>query len=180
MEIIESPFQDCYLLKPRVIEDDRGYFFEGFNRRSFHSLTGLNVNFVQDNQSFSTYGVVRGLHAQGEHAQAKLVRVLDGEVLDVVVDARPESSTYGKCFSIILSAENKLQLFIPRGFYHGFSVLSKEAVFFYKCDNYYNKLSERGIYYADPSLSIDWKVPKEVQLLTEKDLGLPLFDRGQI
>lgn len=178
MEIIESPFHDCFLLKPHVIEDDRGHFFESFNTRRFSNLTGLNVNFVQDNQSLSTYGVVRGLHAQeGEHAQAKLVRVLYGEVLDVVVDGRPESSTYGKHFSIVLSAENKLQLFIPRGFFHGFSVLSKEAVFFYKCDNYYNKLSESGVYYADPSLSIDWKVPKEVQLLTEKDLGLPLFDR---
>jgi dTDP-4-dehydrorhamnose 3,5-epimerase len=177
MEIIESPFQDCFVLKPHVIEDDRGHFFESFNTKKFSDLTGLNVDFVQDNQSFSTYGVIRGLHAQeGKHAQAKLVRVLYGEVLDVVVDARPESSTYGKHFSILLNAENKLQLFIPRGFYHGFSVLSSEAVFFYKCDNFYNKDSERGTYYADPSLAIDWRVPKQAQLLTEKDINLPLFN----
>lgn len=178
MEIIESPFHDCFVIKPQIIEDDRGYFFESFNTRKFVDLTGLNVNFVQDNQSFSTYGVIRGLHAQaGEHAQAKLVRVLQGEVLDVIVDARPDSATYGKHFAIRLSAENKLQLFIPRGFLHGFSVLSSEAVFFYKCDNYYNKPSEQGVYYADPFLAIDWQVSEQDQLLTEKDLSLPLFNQ---
>jgi dTDP-4-dehydrorhamnose 3,5-epimerase len=178
MEIIESPFLDCFVLKPQIIEDARGYFFESFNEKRFSDLTGLNVNFVQDNQSFSNYGVIRGLHAQMEqYAQAKLVRVLQGEVLDVVVDARPESATYGKHFSIRLSAANKLQLFIPRGFFHGFSVLSSEAVFFYKCDNYYHKPSEQGVYYADPFLSIDWQVPESSRLLTEKDLGLPLFNQ---
>ena len=178
MEIIESPFLGCFVLKPQIIEDDRGYFFESYNEKKFSDLTGLSVNFVQDNQSFSTYGVIRGLHAQvNQHAQAKLVRVIKGEVLDVVVDARPESDTYGKHFSIHLSAENKLQLFIPRGFFHGFSVLSKEAVFFYKCDNYYHKSSERGVNYADPFLSIDWKVPESSRLLTEKDLSLPLFNQ---
>lgn len=181
MKIIESPFLDCFVLKPRIIEDARGYFFESFNSKSFSDATNLNVNFVQDNQSFSTYGVIRGLHAQAdEHAQAKLVRVLHGEVLDVVVDARPDSATYGKHFSIRLSAENKLQLFVPRGFFHGFSVLSDEAVFFYKCDNYYNKSSERGVYYADPLLSIDWQVPEASRLLTEKDLSLPLFNQQSI
>lgn len=178
MEIVESPFRDCFVLRPQIIEDARGYFFESFNEKRFSDLTGLNGHFVQDNQSFSTYGVIRGLHAQeGEHAQAKLVRVLQGEVLDVVVDARPESATYGKHFSIRLSAENKLQLFIPRGFYHGFSVLSKEAVFAYKCDNYYHKSSEQGLYYADPFLSIDWQVPESSRILTEKDLSLPLFSQ---
>lgn len=181
MEIIASPFLGCFVLKPQIIEDDRGYFFESFNAKTFSDLTGSNVNFVQDNQSFSTYGVIRGLHAQaGAHAQAKLVRVLRGKVLDVVVDARPESATYGKYFGIELSAENKMQLFIPRGFFHGFSVLSKEAVFFYKCDNYYNKSSEQGVYYADPFLSIDWKIPEPSQLLTDKDLSLPLFSQRSI
>ena len=178
MKIIDSPFQDCYILTPQIIEDDRGHVFESFNAKRFSELTGLNVNFVQDNQSFSSYGVIRGLHAQvGQHAQAKLVRVLQGEVLDVVVDGRHESPTYGKHFSILLSAKNKLQLFIPRGFFHGFSVLSKEAVFFYKCDNYYNKSSEQGVYYADPFLSIDWQVPDSSRIITEKDLNLPLFSQ---
>ncbi len=176
MEIIENPFQDCYVLKPRLIEDSRGYFFESFNEKDFSKITGLDVSFVQDNQSYSTYGVIRGLHAQqGNYQQAKLVRVIQGEVLDVIVDGRIESPTYGKHFTIKLSAENKLQLFVPRGFFHGFSVLSEEAVFFYKCDNYYDKESEVGVYYQDPSLGIDWNIPKEKQIITEKDLKLPIF-----
>jgi dTDP-4-dehydrorhamnose 3,5-epimerase len=178
MEIIDSPFQDCYVLKPQIIEDARGHFFESFNAKRFSDLTGLNVNFVQDNQSYSSYGVIRGLHAQvDQYAQAKLVRALQGEVLDVIVDGRPKSPTYGKHFSILLSAENKLQLFIPRGFFHGFSVLSKDAVFFYKCDNYYHRSSEQGIYYADPFLSIDWQVPNSSRIITDKDLNLPLFSQ---
>lgn len=177
MEIIENPFQDCYVLKPRLIEDARGYFFESFNARDFTEKTGLTVDFVQDNQSYSTYGVIRGLHAQqGEYEQAKLVRVLQGEVLDVIVDGRIGSPTYGQHFSVKLSAENKLQLFVPSGFYHGFSVLSDDATFFYKCDNYYNKMSEIGVYYADPALAIDWGIPKEDEVLTEKDLTLPVFN----
>lgn len=181
MEVIESPFLECFVLKPRIIEDARGYFFESFNSKSFSEATNLDIDFVQDNQSFSTYGVIRGLHMQAaEHAQAKLVRVLQGEVLDVVVDARSDSPTYGQHYSIRLSAENKLQLFIPRGCLHGFSVVSKEAVFFYKCDNYYNKSSEQGVYYADPFLSIDWQVPEASRLLTEKDLNLPLFSQKSI
>lgn len=181
MEVIESPFLDCFVLKPRIIEDNRGYFFESFNAKSFSDATNLDVDFVQDNESFSTYGVIRGLHTQAdEYAQAKLVRVVRGEVLDVVVDARPESVTYGKHYAIRLSAENKLQLFVPRGFLHGFSVLSEEAIFFYKCDNYYNKSSERGVYYADPFLSIDWQVPEASRLLTDKDLNLPLFSQQSI
>lgn len=178
MEIIENPFRDCFVLKPKLIKDARGYFYESFNADVFSERTGLATNFVQDNQSFSVQGVIRGLHAQiGEHAQAKLVRVIQGEVLDVIVDGREGSRTYGQHFSILLSAENNLQLFIPRGFYHGFSVLSKEAIFFYKCDNYYHKESESGIHYADPALAIDWKVPAEQQLLTQKDLSLPLFSQ---
>src|SRR5690606_31832078 len=128
MKIIESPFEDCFLLKPQIIEDERGYFFESYNQQKFQQATTLSVNFVQDNQSFSSYGVIRGLHSQvNEFAQAKLVRVLQGEVLDVIVDARKGSATYGKSYSVRLSAENKLQLFVPRGFYHGFAVLSKTA-----------------------------------------------------
>lgn len=178
MEIIENPFQDCYVLKPKLIEDTRGYFFESFNEKDFTKKTGLAVDFVQDNQSYSTYGVIRGLHAQrGENQQAKLVRVIQGEVLDVIVDGRLDSPTYGEHFSIQLSAENRLQLFVPRGFFHGFSVLSESAVFFYKCDNYYDKASEIGVHYADPALGIDWKVPKEKQVLTEKDLDLPKFNQ---
>ena len=176
MNVILSPFEGCFLLKPQVIEDERGYFFESFNQEKFNNATGLIVGFVQDNQSFSSYGVIRGLHSQvGNFAQAKLVRVLQGEVLDVIVDARPGSATYGKSYTVRLSAENKLQLFVPKGFYHGFAVLSETAEFFYKCDNFYNRESERGIHYADPSLDIDWIIEEENRIITEKDLALPLF-----
>jgi len=178
MNVILSPFEDCFLLKPHVIEDERGYFFESFNQEKFNKATGLSAGFVQDNQSFSSYGVIRGLHSQvGEFAQAKLVRVLQGEVLDVIVDARKGSATYGKSYTVRLSAENKLQLFVPRGFYHGFAVLSETAEFFYKCDNFYNRDSERGIHYADPSLSIDWLIEEENRIITGKDLALPLFTK---
>lgn len=178
MEILESPFLDCFVLQPTIIQDDRGYFYESFNEKIFAEKTGLQVRFVQDNESFSIYGVIRGLHAQGGiHAQAKLVRVTQGEVLDVIVDGRKDSPTYGQHFSIRLSSENKKQLFVPRGCYHGFSVLSETATFFYKCDNFYNKSSEQGIFYADPELGIDWKVPQEKRLLTQKDLELPAFER---
>ncbi|RYG17804.1 MAG: dTDP-4-dehydrorhamnose 3,5-epimerase [Chitinophagaceae bacterium] len=173
MEIQETGLKDCLIIKPRVFEDPRGYFFESFNRNTFEEKTGLSGNFVQDNQSFSSYGVIRGLHAQtGEFAQAKLVRVLKGEVLDVAVDARPGSPTYGKYISVRLSAENHLQLYIPRGFYHGFSVLSETAEFFYKCDNFYNKASESGVIYNDPDLAIDWLIPSDVAAISDKDLML--------
>ena len=170
MELIQTPLQDCVLLKPKVFEDPRGFFFESFNQQKFNELTGREVNFIQDNQSFSSYGVVRGLHFQrGEHAQAKLVRVLKGEVLDVAVDLRPDSPTFGHHFSTVLSEENKLQLFIPRGFAHGFAVLSNHAEFFYKCDNFYNKPSEGAIMYNDPELNIDWHLPEEAILVSDKD-----------
>lgn len=176
MNIKKTNIEGCYLFEPRVFEDDRGYFYESFNVKTFSELTGQETNFVQDNQSFSTYGVIRALHAQaGIHAQAKLVRVLQGEVLDVAVDARKDSPTYGKHFSVKLSAKNKLQLFIPRGCLHGFSVLSETAEFFYKCDNYYDKESERGIIYNDPKLNIDWQVPAEKQRVSGKDKILPFF-----
>lgn len=176
MEIQETGLKDCLIIKPRVFDDARGYFFESFNQQTFEEKTGLSGNFVQDNQSYSSYGVIRGLHAQsGDFAQAKLVRVIKGEVLDVAVDARPGSPTYGKHISVKLSAENKLQLYVPRGFLHGFSVLSETAEFFYKCDNYYNKASELGVIYNDPQLNIDWLIPTDAAAVSDKDLILNTF-----
>lgn len=176
MKIIENPFEGVYLIEPKVIRDERGYFYESFNENTFRELTGTSVHFVQDNQSFSSFGVIRGLHAQaGVHSQAKLVRVLSGEVLDVIVDGREGSSSYGKSYSVRLSGSNMLQLFIPKGFFHGFAVLSDTAEFFYKCDNFYQRDSEIGVYYGDPDLEINWVIPNEKRILTEKDLSLPLF-----
>lgn len=176
MEVIKTKLEGCFIIKPTVFEDDRGYFMETFNKEEFAVKTGIHTDFVQDNQSFSTYGVIRGLHAQtGAHAQAKLVRVLEGEILDVAVDIRAESSTYLQHIAVHLSAENKTQFFLPRGFLHGFAVLSKTATFFYKCDNYYHKASEIGALYNDPQFNIDWKIPKADRILSEKDLNLPLF-----
>lgn len=169
----ETSIKDLYVITPRVFKDNRGYFFESFNSKHFDER-GINSNFVQDNQSFSEKGTIRGIHFQkGEHAQAKLVRVLEGEVLDVAVDLRKESPTYGQHYSVILSAQNKKQLYVPRGFGHGFSVLSDTAIFSYKCDNFYNKESEGGIIFNDPDLSIDWKVPASEALISEKDKILP-------
>lgn len=177
MEVIHTTLKDCFVLKPEVFEDNRGYFFGSYNENNFSEITGLNVTFVLDNQSFSKYGVVRGLHAQsGVHAQAKLVRVLKGEVLDVAVDARPGSPTFGQHVAVKLNEENKLQLFVPRGFLHGFSVLSETAVVFYKCDNYYNKESEQGIIYNDPALNISWEIPDGQEIVSDKDMTLPTFD----
>lgn len=170
MKIEATPLKDCYVIHDTVFEDSRGYFFESFNQKRFAELTGIDTAFVQDNQSASTKGVLRGLHFQrGESAQAKLVRVLEGKVLDVAVDIRKNSATFGKHFSMELSATSKTQLYIPRGFAHGFVVLSERAVFFYKCDNYYNKASEGGIMYNDPDLKIDWMLPEESLILSDKD-----------
>lgn len=171
-----SPLADCFIIHDDRLGDARGYFFESFNRAKFREQTGWEVDFVQDNQSSSQKGVIRGLHYQlGEFAQAKLVRVLRGSVLDVVVDLRKESPSYGKSFCIELSEDNQTQLFIPRGFAHGFEVLTEQAVFFYKCDNYYNKSAEGGIYYNDPALSIQWKTPASERILSSKDQELPVF-----
>jgi len=176
MRVTETKLKDCFIVEPNVIQDARGYFFEGYNQTSFAEQTGLNVHFVQDNQSFSTKGVLRGLHAQkGEYAQAKLVRVLQGEVLDVAVDARVDSPTFGQYVAEILSAENKKQMFVPRGFLHGFVVLSESAEFFYKCDNFYHKEAEWGVIYNDPCLNIDWTLTDEKFLIAEKDKELPSF-----
>lgn len=166
--------EGCYIIEPKLFFDDRGYFMESFNEKLFAEKISNNVHFVQDNQSHSSKGVLRGLHYQtGEYAQAKLVRVLEGEVLDVAVDIRPKSKTFGKYISIILSAENQKQLFIPRGFAHGFLVLSDKATFFYKCDNFYNKESEGGIIYNDVELNIDWGFSNKELIISEKDIELP-------
>lgn len=177
MKATETHLKGCYIIEPRKFEDERGYFFESFNEKTFNELTNTQTHFVQDNQSYSTKGVIRGLHAQsGDAAQAKLVRVLKGEVIDVAVDARPNSPTFGQHVAIHLSAENNKQLFVPRGFLHGFSVLSEEAVFFYKCDNFYNKKSEQGIMYNSPELNVDWGVELGKEIVSEKDLILPTFN----
>lgn len=177
MTLEHTSLKDCYILTPNIFGDKRGSFFESFNKKDFYSATGLEVDFVQDNQSTSQKGVLRGLHFQkGEFAQAKLVRVIKGSVLDVVVDIRPKSSTFGKQFSMILSEQNHKQVFIPRGFAHGFLVLEDDTIFAYKCDNYYNKTSESGIIYNDKTLNIDWQFPIEDLIISEKDLKLPIFE----
>lgn len=176
MKIKPTPLKDCYVIDPAIVADERGYFYEKFNEKKFEELTGLNGHFVQDNISKSSYGVLRGIHLQkGEHAQAKLVSCLEGRVFDVAVDLREDSPTFGQWFGIELSDENKLQLYVPRGFGHGFSVLSESAIFAYKCDNYYNNGSEGGILWKDIELNIDWKLPAEAVILSEKDKNLPKF-----
>ena len=170
MKVKSTPLKNCYIIEPTVFEDDRGYFYEKFNEQKFEQLTGMNGHFVQDNVSKSSYGVLRGLHLQkGDMAQAKLVSCLEGRVWDVAVDLREDSPTFGQWFGAELSAENRLQFYIPRGFAHGFSVLSPTAVFAYKCDNFYNKESEGGIIWNDAELCIDWKLPMSDIILSEKD-----------
>lgn len=174
MNFISTKLSGCIIIEPKIIYDDRGYFMESFNEKLFQENINQKVHFVQDNQSFSSKGVLRGLHYQtGEHAQAKLVRVLSGEVLDIAVDLREESETFGQYEAVLLSAENQRQFFIPRGFAHGFLVLSEVATFFYKCDNFYNKESEGGIIYNDPQLNIDWRFPEEELFISAKDQNLP-------
>ena len=176
MQIETTPLQGCYIIHDTIFKDSRGYFFESFNQKQFAGLTGIDANFVQDNQSCSTKGVLRGLHfQQGEFEQAKLVRVLQGAVLDVALDIRKNSSTFGQHFALELSETSGTQLYIPRGFAHGFVVLSERAVFFYKCDNYYNKQAESGIRYNDPSLEINWRLPEKEIILSEKDKNNPLL-----
>ena len=180
MNFIPTKLKDCFLIEPKVILDERGYFMESFNEKTFQNGIGQPVHFVQDNQSFSTKGVLRGLHYQtGVFAQAKLVRVLSGEVLDVVVDLRPNSETYGEYISVILSEENQKQFFVPRGFAHGFLVLSDTATFFYKCDNFYNKESEGGLLFNDLLVNIDWEFPSTELLISEKDLVLPTLQNAK-
>ena len=179
MTIKETKLKGCFVLEPNVFYDNRGYFFESFNKNTFEKFIGQKINFVQDNQSHSVFGVVRALHYQrGDYAQAKLVRVLSGTVLDVAVDIRKNSPTFGEHISIELSAENKKQLFIPKGFAHGFVTISETAEFFYKCDNYYNKAAEGGIIYNDDELEIDWGVPNQKIKVSDKDLVLPEFKKA--
>ncbi len=164
------------VFEPKVFGDSRGYFFESYNEKIFEQQ-GINLRFVQDNQSSSCYGVIRGVHYQlNPHAQTKLVRALAGRILDVAVDVRNGSPTYGKHFSIELSAENKKQLFIPKGFAHGFSVLSERAEVMYKCDGFYNKESEGGFRFDDPGLNIDWQIPQDKAIISDKDQLLPFLE----
>ncbi|PTX60449.1 dTDP-4-dehydrorhamnose 3,5-epimerase [Kordia periserrulae] len=170
MKITNTPLAGCFVLEPQVFGDARGSFMESYNEQKFPA----KVHFVQDNQSISQKGVLRGLHFQkGEHAQAKLVRVIRGEVLDVAVDIRPDSETFGQHFSIILNAENNKQLFVPRGFAHGFAVLEDNTIFAYKCDNFYHKEAESGIIYNDPDIAIDWMLDDDEIMLSDKDKLLP-------
>lgn len=175
MKITKTALDGVVIIEPQVFEDARGYFFESWNKAKMEEA-GLNYDFIQDNQSKSCYGTIRGIHFQrGEFSQAKLVRVLQGTVLDVAVDLRKDSKTFGQHVAVELSAENNRQLMIPRGFGHGFSVLTPTAVFAYKCDNVYNKASEAGIRFDDPALGIDWKVKPEEAVLSDKDKILPFL-----
>ncbi len=170
MRVTATPLDGCFVIEPELIEDERGYFFESFHREKFRAATRVNAIFVQDNQSASKYGVLRGLHMQNRDcAQAKLVRALSGKILDVAVDLRPDSKTYARYFSIELSGENRKQLFIPRGFAHGFVTLSEGAEVFYKCDDYYDRDSETGIRYDDPQLNIDWQIQRDAITLSKRD-----------
>lgn len=179
MKLTPTPLKDCFILEPSIFEDERGIFIETFNKKTFDKVTGLSVNFVQDNQSISTRGVLRGLHYQkGAFAQAKLVRVVKGKVKDIVVDIRKDSPTFGQHFSIILDDVDHKQLFVPRGFAHGFITLSENSVFAYKCDNLYNKESEGGIIYNDATLDLDWHLPHEQLIVSAKDSELPGFEEA--
>lgn len=176
MEIIKTPIKDLVVIKPRVFSDARGFFFETYNEERYREA-GITQQFVQDNISKSSYGVVRGLHFQKPpYSQAKLVQVIEGAVLDVAVDLRSDSATYGQWHAVELTAENHLQFLIPRGFAHGFAVLSETAIFTYKCDNLYHPESEGGIIYNDPILNIDWGIPADKALISEKDTKHPLFN----
>ncbi|WP_452230578.1 MULTISPECIES: dTDP-4-dehydrorhamnose 3,5-epimerase [unclassified Lacinutrix] len=181
MKAIETKLEGCFILEPTIFEDKRGYFFESFNQEKFNTLINKKVDFVQDNESFSSKGVLRGLHYQvGEHAQAKLVRVVKGKVLDVAVDVRVNSKTFGQHVAVELSEDNKKQLFVPRGFAHGFIVLSDTAIFSYKCDNLYNKEAEGGVIFNDPKLKIDWQLPENELLVSEKDVILPTLENARL
>ncbi len=174
MPILPGEINGLWIIEPRVFSDNRGFFYESYNHRNFVETTGFQGDFIQDNHSFSHYGVIRGLHFQkAPHAQSKLVRVVQGEVLDIAVDIRENSPSFGQYQSVRLSAENNRQFFVPQGFAHGFVVLSKTAVLLYKCDNYYAPQSESGIIYNDPELNIDWQVPEDKIIVSDKDKLLP-------
>jgi len=178
MQFIKTEFPGLLVFKPKIFEDNRGYFFESYNQKVF-STEGIEINFVQDNQASSTFGVIRGLHFQLEpYAQTKLIRVLTGAIIDTVVDIRKNSPTYGKAYSIELSAQNKKQLLVPKGFAHGYSVISETAEVFYKCDQFYHKESDGGIAWNDPALEIDWKIPIDKITVSEKDKHHPLLENA--
>ena len=180
MEILETPIKDLLIIKPRVFNDARGYFFETYNAERYHEA-GIAQDFVQDNLSKSSFGVVRGLHFQrAPYSQSKLVSVTVGRVWDVAVDLRAGSPTYGQWYGVELTDENHLQYLIPRGFAHGFSVLSETAIFTYKCDNLYHPEADGGIMFNDPDLGIDWKIPAEKMLLSDKDTKHPLLREAKI
>lgn len=173
MPIIKTEFPGLLIFEPKIWGDERGYFFESYNQKVFIA-EGISINFIQDNQASSVYGVIRGLHYQLDpYAQTKLIRVLSGSILDVAVDIRKNSPTFGKAYTIELSAENKKQLLVPKGFAHGYSVISETAEVFYKCDEFYNKESEGGIAYNDPALNIDWGVDNDKAIISEKDMKHP-------
>ncbi|HET7732198.1 MAG TPA: dTDP-4-dehydrorhamnose 3,5-epimerase [Paludibacter sp.] len=175
MEIIETPIKDLIIIKPRVFADARGFFCETYNEKTYHEA-GIDLKFCQDNQSKSSYGVIRGLHYQlNPQSQSKLVSVVQGAVWDVAVDLRKDSQTFGQWYGVELTEENHLQFLIPQGFAHGFSVISETAVFSYKCDNFYSPTLERGLMYNDPALGIDWKIPADKAIVSDKDLKHPLF-----
>ena len=180
MNITQTDFEGLVIIEPKIFSDPRGYFYESYNQNSFHE-SSLKYVFVQDNQSKSTFGVIRGLHYQIEpHAQTKLIRVLQGNIYDVAVDIRKGSPTYTKWFGIELSEQNHLQLLIPRGFAHGFSVLSETAVIIYKCDGFYVSAADRGIIYNDASLNIDWKIDPDKILVSDKDAKLPALHHAEM
>ena len=176
MTVEETYLKDCFVLTPQVFEDERGFFFESFNKKTFEAETGVAANFVQDNQSRSSKGVLRGMHFQTEEdAQAKLIQVIKGKVLDVCIDIRKKSPTFGKNFSVVLDDIDHKQVYIPRGFAHGFLVLEDDTIFSYKCDNYYDKASESGIIFNDKDLNIEWGFPLNELIISEKDKQLPSF-----
>jgi len=176
MPFLETPIKDLWLFEPRIFEDNRGYFYESFNQNEFTKYTGVQSYFIQDNHSSSTYGVLRGLHFQKPpHAQSKLIKVVKGAIWDVVVDLRNDSPTFGQHLGFELSAENKKQLYVPKGFAHGFVVLSEVAEVLYKCDDFYAPQSETGIIYNDRTLNIDWKINQDDLIISEKDILLPAF-----
>ncbi|WP_430815076.1 dTDP-4-dehydrorhamnose 3,5-epimerase [Carboxylicivirga sp. RSCT41] len=179
MEIIKTDIPNLLIIKPEVYSDPRGFFLESYTQNRYKEA-GIGANFIQDNISKSTYGVIRGLHYQlAPYSQSKLIHVLEGKVLDVAVDLRKNSPTFGQHFAVELSAENKMQFFIPQGFAHGFSVLSETAIVTYKCDNYYSQEAERGIAYNDASLNIDWKIPADKAIISSKDSILPSFEEAE-
>lgn len=176
MKVVETPLKDLYIVEPKVFDDPRGYFFESFNSKTFADY-GIEVNFLQDNESFSSFGTIRGLHYQlAPYAQSKLVRVIQGRILDVAVDIRIGSPTFGKHFAVELNDNSKQMLYVSRGFAHGFSVLSNNAIVVYKCDGLYNSNAERGICFNDPDLAIDWRINEEDAIVSAKDNVLPLFN----